>query len=227
MTATMERESLGYDKLDITRQCSTQIRGIGKCWTEEEYFISDYAFNSPSLRALHQGIATVEILQHYYPFIILYHDSPSSALHTLSSKSLTQKQTVTVWLDAHQNIHPHEWIFAYDILLNECGAIFPPPDEIVWADAKIYDLRAFDRIARDVGTWRPVTCYPGAHSHCLLPRDQKGVMKRSHSCSASHVYTIAASKRGKRACQDTRETKGMSLGMRFIAGCTKNLCLRW
>jgi hypothetical protein len=112
------------------------------------------------------------------------------------------RKKVLVWLDVRQSVHPHDWMAAYDMLTHECGAIFPPREEIIWADFKIYHLRAFDRIAAADGTYRPRTCYPvGAKHTCRLGNNIKTVMKRSHSCAADQVRIVPMGKRGVPVCE--------------------------
>lgn len=154
-----------------------------------------YAFSSSEYRALHQGVLVSEILRHHYRYQIIYMRSPNEARDYLASLPYTKKKSILVWLDAFQDIHPHEWMHAYDTLSNECKAIYPPREEIVFADFKIYDMQAFERIAEQTGTYRPKTCYPGRKDS--LPADEKSVMKRSHSCCANHVKIIHPRPRGK------------------------------
>jgi len=155
-----------------------------------------YAFLKRPLAALQQGVMTAEILRHQYPYRIVYKDSPAAALEYLSTLDHAEKQKVLVWLDVHQHVDPETWTFAYDILTNECGSIYPPREEIVWADFKIYDMQAFDRMAAEDGAYHPLTCYPRtSNHHCCLPKGAMSVLKRSHSCGAGHVKVIAAGRK--------------------------------
>jgi hypothetical protein len=88
------------------------------------------------------------------------------------------------------------------MLTHECSAIFPPREEIIWADFKIYDMRAFDRVAAADGTYRPRACYPvGAKHTCRLGNSIKTVLKRSHSCAADQVSIVPVGKRGVPVCE--------------------------
>lgn len=165
---------------------------------------TDYASATKDLSAFHQSIVTMEILRHQYLVRVVYQSSPQQALQYLSTMDYTDKKDVLVWLDAHQDVHPLDWMFAYDTLTNECGSIFPPREEIVWADFKIHAMQAFDRIAAEDEAYRTLTCYPLSMSEgqtCHLNRDLKTVLKRSHSCSAMQVKVVQASRRGKPACE--------------------------
>jgi hypothetical protein len=162
---------------------------------------SKYAHSGCSIRALHQIIAMTEILRHQYPFTITYLRSVDAALTLLAKMSHAEKRQVIVWLDVVQNVHPYTWLHAYDALTNECGMLYPPREEIVWADFKIYDMQTFDRIAHAEETFRPRTCYPGAQDACLLPNKCRSVFKRSHSCGCDHLLMLKATARGLPRCQ--------------------------
>jgi hypothetical protein len=64
--------------------------------------------------------------------------------------------------------------------------MFPSPAELEYAQQKVGDIRALDRIAKcGPGRWsfRPVTC--DSVSDCQLDGDS--VLKRTHSCGSEHV----------------------------------------
>jgi hypothetical protein len=148
------------------------------------------SFNATHL-GLQQGVLTAEILQSDYPYCIQYEKSPDAALKYISRLSNTEKKEVVVWLDVHQEVSPSTWAFAYDLLEHECGRIFPPREEIIWADSKVYDIMAFDQIAAKDRTCRPQTCYLGSGKHdCLFPGDVKSILKRSHSCGNAYVKIV-------------------------------------
>jgi hypothetical protein len=70
-----------------------------------------------------------------------------------------------------------------------------PAITIVWADFKIYDMQAFDRIAAEDGAYRPLSCYPvGSEHSCHVSSNVKTVLKRSHSCGAQHVRVLPVRK---------------------------------
>ncbi|KAF2025420.1 hypothetical protein EK21DRAFT_76445 [Setomelanomma holmii] len=163
----------------------------------------DYACFSKLPIALHQGVVLLEILRHQYPFQIHYATSPETALEYLSTLSEFEKRKAMVWLNAHLDVHPHTWMVAYDTLSHIRGSIFPPRDEIIWADFKIYDVKAFDRIAADMKTYRPLICFPGTRNVCCIPKGAKSVMKRSHSCSGNQVSFVRANSRGISACSSS------------------------
>jgi hypothetical protein len=123
---------------------------------------STYAHSGANFRALHQSIVMTEILRHRYPFTVTYMRSTHAALTMLAKMTRAEKKKIITWLDAIQGIHPYVWMHAYDALTNECVYIYPPRHEVTWADFKIYDMHAFDRIANLDGAFRPLTCYPGA-----------------------------------------------------------------
>lgn len=179
-----------------------RIQNIKRICAELKY-PAIYARSKPNLRALHQGILMAEVLRHQYPYEIIYLDSVEVALKLLATKSQAEKKSITVWLDVLQDAHPYTWMHAFDTLTHECGVIYPPREEIVWADAKIYDMKAFDRIASADGTYRPVTCYPRAQDQCLLSKSCRSILKRSHSCGAGHVKIIPENKRGIPQCKTT------------------------
>jgi hypothetical protein len=163
---------------------------------------TDYACHTKRLSALHQAVVTPEILRHQHLVQIAYRKSPNDALALLTTMKHRDKKKVLVWLDVHQNVHPYDWMFAYDMLTHECGAIFPLREEIIWADFKIYDMRAFDRVAAADGTYRPRACYPvGAKHTCHLGNSIKTVLKRSHSCAADQVSIVPVGKRGVPVCE--------------------------
>jgi hypothetical protein len=151
----------------------------------------DYAFVSATDLAFQQGVLTAEILRLKYDYRIEYQDSLAAALRYLSPLTHTGKKRVLVWLDVHQEVKPSTWAFAYDALAHECGRIFPPREEIIWADSKTYDILAFDEMAADED-YRPRTCCfgPGEHN-CLFPSDDMSVLKRSHSCGNAHVMILS------------------------------------
>jgi hypothetical protein len=120
----------------------------------------------------------------------------------LARKSHAEKKKVIIWLDAVQDIHPYIWMRAYDALTNECGYIYPPREEVAWADFKIYDMQAFDRIAEVDRTFRSLVCYPEAQDRCLPPDKSRTVFKRSHSCGCEHVQMTKENAHGVPRCED-------------------------
>ncbi|KAF2819487.1 hypothetical protein CC86DRAFT_248873, partial [Ophiobolus disseminans] len=154
-----------------------------------------FAFSGRTLQALHQGVMTGEILHHRYPYRILYMKSPAAAVEYLGTLDALEKKGIMMWLVAHQDVKPSTWTFAYDTLTHECGSIFPPREEIVWADFKVYDIQAFGRITGEDKAYRPFTCFTGKNDHhCFLSSDATSVLKRSHSCGAGHVRIMKLGK---------------------------------
>ncbi|EDU44661.1 hypothetical protein PtrSN002B_004050 [Pyrenophora tritici-repentis] len=170
--------------------------------SETKGYLNTFTYTGKIYSALHQTIVTTEHLHQTYPFQITYLSSVSAALSHISTKTTAEKKNLLIWLDALQDIHPYTWARAYDSLTHECGAIYPPREEIVWADAKIYDMLAFDRIAEETGTWRPKTCYPGTTAECTLSSANTSVMKRSNSCGGDHVQILRADARGGPKCTE-------------------------
>ncbi|KAK2666198.1 hypothetical protein RAB80_018298 [Fusarium oxysporum f. sp. vasinfectum] len=82
--------------------------------------------------------------------------------------------------------------------------------EAVWEELKIGDIKAFDDIALnapDKFSYRPRTCL--GTGRCTLPPSavDSMVVKRSHSCSASHVEFRNSSERNYLRCVDREERK--------------------
>jgi hypothetical protein len=134
---------------------------------------TDYASGTNTSVALHQGVVTLEVLRCQYPYSVLYTRSPAAALGVLSNMSEPEKKKAIVWLNGHYDIHPHTWMTVYDTLSHECGSIYPRRNEIVRADFKIYDVRAFDRIAARTEAYRPLTCYPARNMTVAYPNMQR------------------------------------------------------
>ncbi|KAF1996293.1 hypothetical protein P154DRAFT_443771 [Amniculicola lignicola CBS 123094] len=152
-------------------------------------------------RYLHQHIVITEILKHIHSYNRIYAKSLEKVKEILKGQDIAAKASTIVFLPYSQSMHPSSQARVYDLLTHEGAHVYPTRSECIFDELKTYDLRALDAVAKEMQTFRPVTCYPGTSSRrCPLSRKTKTIMKRSYSCCSFHVRVVT-SKSGRPPCQ--------------------------
>jgi hypothetical protein len=172
-------------------------------------------------RYLHQNVVVMEMLKQRHSHRINYANNLHEAVGNLRGSSHTTTHQAgrdssrvskradprkgMVFLQYGTSLHPKTYMKVYDRLTHECRSIYPPREECIWDEAKIYDLQVLEDIARDARTWRPkshiISSAASSKSSmppCPLPHRVETVLKRSHSSESEHVDI--SSWNGKPSC---------------------------
>lgn len=114
-----------------------------------------YACTREGNHILHQDIVTMEMLRYDYNHNVIYAQTAEEAKRQVRKIGDSHGSRVLAFLHINQFAHPARVAKLYDKLTHEVDILYPTRDEIIWDQAKIYDLQLLDEIATKTGAWRP------------------------------------------------------------------------
>ncbi|PSN58547.1 hypothetical protein BS50DRAFT_158636, partial [Corynespora cassiicola Philippines] len=164
--------------------CSPWFKGA-RVRDLQDILSTRYVYHDSTKRVLHQGVVVMEALMHEHKMEVVYHTSWKNARNWLVRQG--EREKTLVFLHYTMASDQRAFTKAYDTLGFECSRMYPLRSEFVWSEAKEYDIRVLDDLAKRKGAFRPKTCFhcldPGRKMTCIMatPKESrtKIVFKRS------------------------------------------------
>ncbi|KAF2677511.1 hypothetical protein K458DRAFT_423772 [Lentithecium fluviatile CBS 122367] len=133
---------------------------------------------------VHQGVVIMETLRIDYGYEVRYARTVREAeihLRDLGANG------IVLFVHATTIIPQEQYINADELLMDKCTWMLPTREELMWAQAKVYDVEVLDKIAAKAGAFRPRTCIVDDSVACPIGT-QESVLKQSHSCASVGVH---------------------------------------